>query len=262
LCPRGTKKALETQNMKSIRAATWDTFYKYGSLAKKERLRAMICNSHFYFAYPTQLNDPSDCRNQIHNYSAEEIEEFLIEANRAYYRNARGDSYIRDGIKTFGAEILLAEMATQFNKIMDSRYGVFSLSKRPNNMAMWAKYGDDHKGYCLEFVGLSKYANVYEVTYAPKVPLSLTLKIEPGQADFLFTKSNDWSNEEEARILSLPSGIQQFPPEILSGIILGENCSAVDVASVKGWIKECRPSIRLRKAKFNVANQELEFLTI
>jgi hypothetical protein len=248
--------------MKSIRAATWNSFYKYGSLAKKERLRAMICNSQFYFPCPSQLNDPSDCRNQINNYSPEEIEEFLIEANRVYYGDARGDSYIHDGIKKFGAAVLLAEMAAQFNKVMDSRYGVFSLSKRPNNMAMWAKYGDDHKGYCLEFVGLSKYANVFEVAYAPKVPLSLTLNIEPGQADFLFTKSNDWSNEEEARILSLPSGIQEFQPEALSGIILGEHCSAENVAAVKGWISEYRPSIQLRKAKFNVANQELEFLTI
>jgi hypothetical protein len=94
------------------------------------------------------------------------------------------------------------------------------------------------------------------------VPLALTLNIEPGQADFLFTKSADWSNEEEARILSLPSGIQRFPPEALSSIILGERCSTEDAAAVKGWISECKPSIRLRRAKFNVATQELEFLTI
>ncbi|HEU4487258.1 MAG TPA: DUF2971 domain-containing protein [Povalibacter sp.] len=254
--------ALETQGMKSIRAATWNSFYKYGSLAKKERLRAMIRDSHFYFPCPSQLNDPCDCRNQIHNYSAKEIEEFLIEANRVYYGHSRGDAYIRDGTEKFGAAVLLGEMATQFNKIMDSRYGVFSLTKRPNNMAMWAKYADDHKGYCLEFADLSTFANVFEVTYAAKVPLALTLNIEPGQADFLFTKSADWSNEEEARILSLSSGIQQFPPKALSSIILGEHCCTEDVAAVKGWISECKPSIRLRRAKFNVANQELEYLTI
>jgi len=248
--------------MKNIRAATWDAFYKYGSLAKKERLRAMICNNHFYFPYPSQLNDPADCRNQLHNYSAEEIEEFLIEANRLYYGDTRGDAYIREGIQKFGATALLDEMATQFNKIMDSRYGVFSLTKRPNNMSLWAKYGDYHKGYCLEFVGLSRFTNVLEVTYAAKVPLALTLRIETGQADFLFMKSDDWANEQEARILSLPSGIQEFPPDALSGIILGERCDAKDVTSIRGWIDACRPGIRVKKAKFNVARQELEFLTI
>jgi Protein of unknown function (DUF2971) len=248
--------------MKNICVATWEAFYKYGSLAKKERVRAMICDSHFYFPFPSQLNDPSDCRNQIRNYSAEEIEEFLIEANRLYYGDTRGDSYIRDGIRRFGTTVLLEEMATQFNKVMDSRYGVFSLSRRPSNMAMWAKYGDDHRGYCLEFAGLSKYADIFEVTYSSKVPLALTLNIEPGQADFLFTKSNDWSNEEEARILSLPSGIQEFPPDALSGIILGERCNNADLVDVKGWIANCRPNLRLSKAKFNVSKQELEFLTV
>jgi len=248
--------------MKDIRAARWDAFYKYGSLAKKDRLRAMICNSQFYFPCPSQLNDPADCRNQIDNYSAEEIEEFLIEANRLYYGNTRGDAYIRQGIQKFGATVLLEEMATQFNKIMDSRYGVFSLTKRPDNMSLWAKYGDDHKGYCLEFSGLSRFANVFEVTYAAKVPLSLTLRMEPGQADFLFMKSDDWANEQEARILSLPSGTQEFPPDALTGIILGEHCDAEDVTTIKGWINARRPSIRLRKAKFSVAKQELEFLTI
>jgi hypothetical protein len=248
--------------MKTIRAAAWEAFYKYGSLAKMERLLAMICKNHFYFPYPSQLNDPADCRNHIHNYCAEDIQGFLIEANRLYYGDARGDEYIRKGIEQFGATVLVAEMAAQFNKIMDSRYGVFSLSKRPNNMSMWAKYGDDHKGYCLEFVGLSKFADVFEVAYSSKVPLALTLNIDPGQADFLFTKSEDWVNEEEARMLGLPSGIQEFPPEALSGIILGERCSNEDVATIKGWVDTYKPSIRLRKARFNVAKQELEFLTI
>jgi hypothetical protein len=248
--------------MKNICVATWDAFYKYGSLAKKDRLKAMICDSHFFFPCPSQLNDPADCRNHISDYSAEEIEEFLIEANRLHYGHARGDAYIREGIRKFGAAVLLEEMATHFNKIMDSRYGVFSLTRRPNNMALWAKYGDDHKGYCLEFVGLSRFANVFEVTYAAKMPLALRLRIEPGQADFLFTKSDDWSNEEEARILSVPSCIQEFPPDALSSIILGERCSAEDVATIWGWVDGCRPSIRLRKSKFSVAKQELEFRTI
>lgn len=30
-------------------------------------------------------------------------------------------------------------------------YRIYSLSKRYDNMSMWAKYADNHGGYCLEF---------------------------------------------------------------------------------------------------------------
>lgn len=198
----------------------------------------------------------------VRDHSTEEIEDFLIKANRQFYGNSRGDAYIREGIQKFGAAVLLEEMTKQFNKLMDIRYGVFSLAKRPNNMALWAKYADDHKGYCLEFSDLSKFANVREVRYAQKLPLTLNLEIDPGQADFLFTKSHEWSNEEEARILSLPSGYQLFPQGALTGILFGERCKAADQDTIQTWVKECNTKIVLRKSRFNIARQELEFLTI
>ena len=201
--------------MTRVTIAKWGSFYKYGTFAKPERLKSVICESRFYFASPSQLNDPSDCKNMVRDHSEAEIEEFLIKANRQWYGDGRNDAYIKKGIKQFGAVTLLEEMTKQFNKLMDTRYGVFSLAKRPNNMALWAKYADDHKGYCLEFSDLSQFANVYEVRYAHKVPLALKLARDPGQADFLFTKSFEWSNEEEARILAMPPGYQSLPKDAL-----------------------------------------------
>jgi len=222
----------------------------------------MICESRFYFASPSQLNDPSDCRNIVRDHSADEIEDFLIKANRQFYGNDRRDVYIREGIQKFGVAVLLEEMAKQFNKLMDTRYGVFSLAKRPNNMALWAKYADEHKGYCFEFSDLSKIANVHEVRYALKQPLSLNLEIDPGQADFLFTKSQEWSNEEEARILSMQSGYQVFPEGALTGIIFGQHCKAENQDTIQSWVKECNARIVLKKSRFNIARQELELLKI
>lgn len=222
----------------------------------------MLCERKFYFAPPSQLNDPSDCRNRLKDHSADEIEEFLIEANRRFYGDTRGDEYIRRGIKQFGATALLDEMSKQFNKIMDSRYGVFSLAKRPDNMALWAKYGDGHKGYCLEFSDLSEFSYVYEVIYADKMPLSAHLAVDPSEADFLYTKSPEWSNEEEARILSKPPGLQVLPRSSLKTIILGEHCDQKNEKTILGWVEECNADIDVRKAKFSSARQKLEFLTI
>ena len=145
---------------------------------------------------------------------------------------------------------------------MDSRYGIFSLTKRPDNLALWAKYADDHKGYCLEFSDLSGFSYVYEVTYSDKAPLSLSLETDPSQAAFLWTKSAEWSNEEEARILSNPPGIQVLPGRALRGIILGERCSQMNEQTVTDWVRECKATIDVKKARFNSGKQKLEFLTI
>lgn len=248
--------------MTKVRIAEWNAFYKYGTFSKIERIRPMLCERKFYFSSPSQLNDPSDCRNVVKDHSAEEIEQFLIEANRQFYGDTRGDDYIKRGIKEFGITILLDEITTQFNKIMDTRYGVFSLAKRPDNMGLWAKYADDHKGYCLEFSDLSDFSYVYEVIYSDKSPVGLSLENDPSQADFLFTKSREWSNEEEARILSKPSGIQVLPRESLRGIILGEHCDEISEKKVIAWVQECDVDIEVKKAKFNSGRQKLEFQTI
>lgn len=248
--------------MSKIKIAEWENFYKYGSFTKIDRVKTMIRENKFYFATPSQLNDPSDCKNTIKDHSEEEIEKFLIEANRGFYGNSRGDSYIKKGIKEFGVEVLLEEMSKAFNQIMDSRYGVFSLAKRPDNMALWAKYADNHKGYCLKFSDLSQFSYVYEVQYSEKLPLNLSLEKDPLQAEFLYTKSPEWSNEEEARILSKPSGFHLFPKNSLKNIIIGEHCEEENEKQIVSWVKECGATILVKKAKFNSVKQKLEFLTI
>jgi hypothetical protein len=145
--------------------ANWGAFYKYGTFSNIERLKPMICESRFYFPSPSQLNDPTDCRNIMQGHSEKEVEEFLINANRQLYGDSRGDNHIRQGIKQFGPVTLLEEMTKLFNSIIESRYGVFSLTKRPDNLALWAKYADNHKGYCLEFTNLSKFSHIYKIQY-------------------------------------------------------------------------------------------------
>ena len=184
-----------------------------------------------------------------------------IQANHVFYGDSRGTSYIKKGLKKFGAEVLLEEMARKFNKCMDTRYGIFSLAKRPDNMALWAKYADNHKGYCLEFSKLSTFSDVFEVQYTEKAPLNLSFQVDPSQAEFLFTKSEDWSNEEEARIISKPPGLQIFPKGALRGIIFGEHCSDENVNTIINWIQECKADIQVKRAKFNIAKQKIEFLT-
>ncbi len=247
--------------MTRIKIAEWDNFYKYGSFTKIDRVKSMICENKFYFATPSQLNDPSDCKNTLKEDSEEEIEKQLIEANRKFFGNSRGDSYIKEEIKK-GIVADQREQALKIiNQIMDTGNGVFSLTKRPDNMALWAKYADNYKGYCLEFSNLSRFSYVYEVIYSEKIPFTLSLEEYPSQVEFLFTKSPEWSNEEEARILDSP-GFHIFPKDALKGIILGEYCDEENEKQILSWIKECNVNILVKKVEFNSVKQKLGFLTI
>lgn len=247
--------------MTRIEIAKWDNFYKYSSFTKIDRVKTMICENKFYFATPNQLNDPSECKNTLKDDSEEEIEKQLVEANRKFFGNSRGDSYIKESIKKGNVAVQREQALKIHNQIMDTRNGVFSLTKRPDNMALWAKYADNHKGYCLEFSNLSRFSYVYEVIYSEKIPLSLSLEESPSQAEFLFTKSPEWSNEEEARILDSP-GFHIFPKDALKGIILGEHCGEENEKQIVIWIKERNANILVKKAKYNSVKQKLEFLTI
>ena len=130
---------------------------------------------------------------------------------------------------------------------MDSRCGVFSLAKRPDNLALWAKYTDSHRDSCLEFSDFSEFYHVYEILYSDKIPLSLSLQSNPLQEDFLYTKSIEWSTEKEARVLSKPPGLQVLPRNALRGIILGEHCYKSNEKAVVVLVIKCEASIDVKK---------------
>jgi len=38
------------------------------------------------------------------------------------------------------------------------QFRVYSMTKRWNNLSLWAKYAADHTGYCLEFLNEGLYS--------------------------------------------------------------------------------------------------------
>lgn len=249
--------------MIKMKRPTWSKFYKYGKITNQTWLRSIIIENEFYFPTPSELNDPAECKPIISDHSREEIESFLI----ATYINDNPNTSdleierIKFGVRQLGLQTILEEMSKFLNKILDKKYGVFCLSKRPDNLALWANYADNHRGYCLEFADLGNYVNVYEVLYDKKLPFSLDLSIDPRQAEFLFTKTPEWAYEEEARVLDKP-GIKQFPPHFFKSIILGKNMSEGHMNMIIDWCKVRKVELSVKKAKFNDRLQRMEYLTI
>jgi len=137
-------------------------------------------------------------------------------------------------------------------------YRIFCLSPQATLLLMWAHYGDRHKGICLEFDTTSKeISRARKVKYEDKLPLVSPddiLKPERLVELMLLTKSNDWSYEEEYRLLarneptfSLPTtdDFLQLSPGAITAVVAG--CRA-DLTAIREIIRENAPNTPLKLA--------------
>jgi hypothetical protein len=108
----------------------------------------------------------------------------------------------------------LAQVA--FPSQIDKHIGIFCLSKNPESLLMWSHYGNSHKGVLIEFDDNhsffhqkefetenkdldSLYGRVFPVLYRRNRPNIEFL--EKDLSEIIFTKSIDWSYEEEHRMI-------------------------------------------------------------
>ena len=228
-------------------------------------MKSIIIDHEYYFPTSSELNDPAECKTTIFDHSKEEMESFLIAQYLNDYPNTseleieKIKYCIRNSdLKT----ILNKEWWKTLNEHTGKTYGLFCLSKRPDNLALWAHYADDHRGYCLEFANLGNL-NVYEVSYGNKLPFSLDpcINQQTKNVEFLYTKAPEWEYEQEARILDKP-GVMKFPPNFLKSIILGKNISETHMNMIIDWCKVREVKLQVKKAKFNDSLLRMEYLTI
>jgi hypothetical protein len=216
-----------------------------------------------YFPTSDELNDPTECLPIFADHSLEEITEYLCQQFRVDHPQltnielAAEEATIRASTAHHGEEVVIREMRRLFDKGMEGRYGILSLSKCKDSLSLWAHYGGNHSGYCLEFRNEAEFGTGYDVLYGDKAPLHLSSSAVQYQADFLFTKRPDWANEEEVRILVKPPGLHRFSPHLLVSIALGKDVSVENRYSVLEWVKSRRLPLRVCGLSFDRATGQL-----
>ncbi|MBI2815441.1 MAG: DUF2971 domain-containing protein [Acidobacteria bacterium] len=149
-------------------------------------------------------------------------------------------------------------MTELFHRHVDG-HRIYSLSKRWNNLSMWAKYADDHRGYCLEFANEDLFAFAREVNYIDgPVTLDITDQ-EQKNEHFFFCKTADWRNEEEARILFLKNSPppKNFDPRLLTRIILGKDMAEDHRKRIREWARKRTPELEVVRAEYDQYYQKL-----
>jgi hypothetical protein len=160
--------------------ATGCHFYKYSSPERLDRLKVMILEHELYFPNLTQLNDPTDGRPKLAPISDDQITSFLL--SDFVRRNPtlplaaleHEAKVIRYNIQHHGPEVIGGTMSELLNVELEG-YRIYSLSKRYDNLGLWAKYAADHSGYCLEFANTGLlFERAKEVTYGDSMQMDVT----------------------------------------------------------------------------------------
>lgn len=244
--------------------ATGSHFYRYTSPDHLEWLEPIILKHELYLPSLSELNDPADGRPKLASMSEDELARFLI--NGVVERNPtlplasleHEAAVIRYNIRLHETGVLLAEMSELLNSELEG-YRIYSMSKRPDNPALWAKYAGNHSGYCLEFKNEGPlFACAKEVIYADATEMDVQNR-EHRNGYWFFCKRRDWSNEEEIRLV-LPRGKGskvQIKPEWLRRLILGKDMTEANRNVIRGWAAQRIPPLVVVNAYYDQLHQAL-----
>lgn len=248
--------------------ATVPRLYKYSSLATDEhlaRLRVIVQEHELYLPSLPQLNDPADGRPHLAQLSEEKMADFLLDrlAERSPHLSEaelrHEEAVIRYNVNFHGPEKLQPILAKDLHKELDG-YRVYSMTKRYDNLAMWAKYANDHSGYCLEFVNEGVlFGSARDVIYGEAVSIDVTVRAQLNGFWF-FCKRLEWSNEEEVRLI-LPRGMGskvKIDPRWLTRLILGRNISEAHEQSIRSWARHREPEVAVVKARYDEVDQAIK----
>jgi len=232
--------------------------YKYRAIDKYSE--SMIRNREIYFANPEQFNDPFDCRFNVilggndreqRAYFRSIASRFLPAGTTRKERDAIISRHMR-GVRKNPREVAAGLREHLYSDV--SKIGVYSLSEVPDDILMWSHYADSHRGFCVRFENKDDCRLMHRaipVEYSDSYPVIRAIKDEqPDQLKKgLLTKSRRWSYEKEWRIIEHMKGpgVQHFPSDILSGVILGCKMPEEERKKISDWCGDQK--IPLHEAK-------------
>jgi len=244
-------------------------FYRYASFdgERKTWLRSTILDHQLYVPNLSQLNDPADGRPKLTGNSEDQLFALLYNSPSGVLgRNPQMsiEEQIKEGLildynlRHHAVDVVMRGTANSLYKELED-WRIYCLSKRWNNMSMWAKYADSHKGYCLEFANVGLFfGSARDVAYGDPIEIDITAR-ENLDGRWFFRKTLDWSNEEEIRILvprrSAP--IKMIDPAWLTRIILGWKMPNADRKMIREWAVQRSPELKVVTASYDEFKQTL-----
>lgn len=175
----------------------------------------------------------------------------------------------------------LIPILPKIKSIINNTFAITCFSETPDNILMWAHYGDKHTGFCVEY-DFSKMKTeklllmLFPVVYSaskPTVPLSLfdfddlkNIKLSSNMAGIsdliisLLTKSDIWKYENEWRIIGYQSDLnkQTWQEDIAVKVYYGVNISPEN----KKKLDEIVERKKIESAQFILDNDKFKLKVV
>ncbi len=215
--------------------------YKYLSLSSLS-YKSIICDQQVYFASVMSMNDPFEGLPSYKLPNRQEVKNHLIEKgakrkniNKLLPRAMEDMRHNYDRARTV-------------DEAYASKTGLLCMTPHRDNLLMWSHYADSHQGICVGF-DIKRPYDVefgvgYDVEYSEKYPeicllqrdwlyteakVGRTLMNQQAREDLMtkqfYTKSKEWSYEDEVRFVRPPYGegvgLMPFPKSQIKEVIIG-----------------------------------------
>jgi len=224
-----------------------------------------LINSEMWFSNPTDFNDPFDCGidMKIQNSTPQQFQSYFEKYLVKHFSSEELAKIDKTQISRKQFEGLINKVA----KRVTQRKGIACFMSNCENLLMWAHYANSHKGVSLKFDILDDtefFSPMKKVIYEEEYPQYdyLTNKNDFVNQMF-FVKSEDWSYEEEVRVLKSKSGNYKFNPNSLKEVIFGCKISDGDKRTLTKIINNYYPNAKLTQAfkhnsKFGLGFKEIK----
>lgn len=248
--------------------------YKY--LSRTEVLE----NSSIRFTQAGALNDPFETTPCYSEYK-----EFLI----GEIARKHGGSIPLERIPNLSPTI--DEVISNITQTLGLYFVILSLTKKNNNGLMWAHYANSHKGFAIGFDSESSFFQpgngkavdgLRDVVYSANraiVPEGGLSSMTPEELKkmnehYFFTKSENWSYEEEVRILASPNAaipsskivdgyplcLFSFPKDAVKEVILGCKMPKNIRENISNLVRKDFPNATLLQATLNESKFDLDIM--
>ena len=229
--------------------------YRYRAL--NDYTLSSLRENNVYLARPSELNDVLDGRFYVlpRKLSAEEEARLQAELQRGN-RFARQFTKSPDsGEYSYGSSNTVVDdmgfTDSLFRSLKESvegpsiECGICCFSETPVSVPMWAHYGDNHRGICIEYSATdllfrklnNKEFSLFPVNYLERLvhldPMQLLLNEERVILETIAQyKSPEWSYEMEWRLIGPTGGHVMETPFTITKVVFGNRVTANSVGRV------------------------------
>lgn len=240
--------------------------YKYAAFTAQnlENLK----DQGIYFNSPRNFNDPYDCSviPSIRTPTDADVESI----RGRYLADPAIRSPVREQLQRATTERLrqmfmtsAKEVASANVKAFSETRGVSCFSESCDDLLMWAHYGGNYRGFCLEF-DTSYFPKAKKVLYSAEMPSFdpvPVLRHELEDSDFMSmfsSKSPSWAYEKEWRVFHAQAGtLYHYPSSVLTGVYFGPEISQAALEIVCLILQGQNKTVSLWKGSRNTSNFKL-----